>query len=227
MTETWLSFATRIPGPPSKYGYSARRTRTLGEVVGEVKHSMEGSYLSARRRMEDPGQTASWHFSILKSGEVAQHYPLEYITWHGGMTANFFHVGIEHEGVAGEPLTEAQYQGTLAISHALRTMCPTIGRQPPDRRINLREHNEFMATACPSGRIPWDRLIGDLTLTPKTEEEPMDVSREEFLAFVTAVNEFNQKISDKVDGLVRWQQEVDPKIIRHGDTVRVERSKVI
>jgi hypothetical protein len=27
------------------------------------------------------------------------------------------------------------------------------------RGETLFEHNEFMATACPSGRIPWDALI--------------------------------------------------------------------
>lgn len=244
MSETWLPFAKLIPGPPSKYGYSSRSTRTLGEIVGEVKHSMEGSYLAARRRMEDPGQQASWHFSVLKNGEVAQHYPLEYITWHAGATANFFHVGVEHEGVAGEPLTEAQYQGTLAISRALRELCPNIVRVPPSRQTNLREHNEFMATACPSGRIPWDRLIADLTLAPKKEEGPVAVTREEFERFVADVNAFNKQISDKVDGLIRWQQKVDPLIdalladvadvtrmssetIRYGDTLKVEPRRVV
>ena len=29
-------------------------------------------------------------------------------------------------------------------------------------RVNLWEHNWLTQTSCPSGRIPWDRLIADL-----------------------------------------------------------------
>ena len=190
MTDTWLDFAIRRPGPAWKTGYPGASSRTASQIEGEVKHSMEGGIDYALRYMDglvDVNRRASWHFSIAKVskiGEVYQHYPLESITWHCGVLGDFDSlsaaignlvlVGIEHEGAAGEPLTEAQIQATLRISQQLRLLCPKVASAGPVRRVTLWEHRELSQTSCPSDRIPWDRIVAGLKeddLTPEQAEQ--------------------------------------------------------
>ena len=184
MTETWLPFALRLPGPTEKQGYPGAARRALDQIEGEVKHNMEGSLGGAFAELGKLTRRASWTFSISKIGEVYQHYPLEAITWHCGRIGDFDSlsaaignlvlVGIEHEGAAGEPLTEAQIQATLRISQQLHFLCPKVASAGPVRRVTLWEHRELSQTSCPSDRIPWERIIAglkedDMALTPEQE----------------------------------------------------------
>ena len=165
MTTTYLSWCEKVNGHPSKQGYQGIPNRTLGNIKGEVKHSAEGSYAALLAAVKNPGRIASWHFSVSKTGHVAQHYPLESVCWHAGnMQANIQYVGIEHEGVVGEPLTVAQVLATVHLSLDIRRFAGITA--PPARHINLWEHNWISATACPSNRIPWALIINKI----KTEE---------------------------------------------------------
>jgi N-acetyl-anhydromuramyl-L-alanine amidase AmpD len=150
------------PGSPSKT-YPSVNAR-----LGAICHSAEGS-LAALLNGIDNGPF-SWHFSVAKDGRVFQHYPLESHCWHAGSRdGNRETIGIEHEGVAGEPLTEPQIAASVALCRWLRDVC---NWQTLEGR--LFEHNKFSATACPSNRIPWDRYT---EMTHNTEfvlplEEP-------------------------------------------------------
>jgi N-acetyl-anhydromuramyl-L-alanine amidase AmpD len=136
---------------------------------------MEGSLSAALGELDKLDRRASWHFSNPKGGPLLQHYETEAITWHAGYEANCAYVGIEHEGKAGEPLTEVQLANDIAL---LRWLSQAEAWPSFTRHVTLWEHNEFMATSCPSGRIPWDRLIAAL-------EAPMPkiLSPEEALKF--------------------------------------------
>src|SRR5439155_12482154 len=149
----WCPFAVRHDGPAVKAG-------GLRSGKGAVLHSAEGPLaasfrilsLTAGARPAD--WQKSWHFTVAQDGAVFQHYPLGVVTWHAGPKANPFYTGIEHEGVAGEPLTPAQLAGSarllLWIAGAEGWPGPAAGwRGAPGERL-LFEHNEFMATACPS-----------------------------------------------------------------------------
>jgi N-acetyl-anhydromuramyl-L-alanine amidase AmpD len=137
---------------------------------------MEGALEGALRRLDTPYDPeneytkASWHFSNPKSGLLLQHYETEAASWHAGPRANPYYIGIEHEGKVGEPLTEVQIANDVAL---LRWLAEEEKWPGFVRGITLWEHNEFMATACPSGRIPWARIIaeleGDMTEADKTE----------------------------------------------------------
>ena len=76
---------------------------------------MEGSWNAANQMLN--GQSAvSWHFSVLKDGTVFQHYPTTSACWHSGSPANNNkYIGIEHEGKAGEPLTESQLKSSVGL----------------------------------------------------------------------------------------------------------------
>lgn len=143
------------PGPAPKRGYGGVLT---GSKTGIVLHSAEGPW-SAMQQVLLTGPT-SWHFSVLKSGDVYQHYDWNTVCYHAGnRLANELLIGIEHEGKAGEPLTEPQ----LAASKALVSyLLKEIGVLPV-RGQTLHEHNEVWnwaepnvgPTSCPSNRIPW------------------------------------------------------------------------
>lgn len=150
-------------------------------VEGIVCHSAEGSIDGLLRRVADPAAQVSWHFSVAKDGTVYQHYETEASCWHGGnKRANTTLIGIEHEGVAGEPLTEAQTAASVAL-------CRWIAAIPVawsmERRKTLWEHNEVVLweqpnagpTQCPSGRIPWERYT-DAAAAPNTAGEPERVA---------------------------------------------------
>ena len=144
--------------PCPKHGYGNDDTH-LHE--GLVAHSMEGSLVAAFGELDNPNREASWTFSVAKDGRVYQHVDTDDIAWtNGSRNANKKFWGIEHEGVAGEPLTDAQRAATTAL---MRWLLSTYTLTPV-RGVTLWEHNEMTAfgaspTVCPSGRIPWNEII--------------------------------------------------------------------
>jgi hypothetical protein len=161
MAESWLPACVRRDGPGQKQGYGHIPSRSLGEIEGICAHSMEGSLAAALGELDNPARLASWTFSNPRAGNALQHYPLESVTWGSGSPeANRRFVSIEHEGWAGEPLTENQITNLVMLTR-------TLTAEPRSRTTNLREHNEMTAygaqpTACPSGRIPWAEIIAEL-----------------------------------------------------------------
>lgn len=166
-------FATWRPGPPHKVGYGAL---TLSVKDGVIDHSAEGP-LSATLDVLDSSRQVSWHFTNDDTG-LYQHYDTDAVCWHAGYNANVRFVGVENTGVAGEWLTDNQLDHLIDLHMWLKdegilTECK--------RAVDLWEHNEWMATDCPSGRIPWSWLIVQL----KEEEEPMSTEdRDEAVAML-------------------------------------------
>lgn len=153
MAGTWCPFAIRRLGLSWKVGSGRNRAE------GAVYHSMVGGLVGAWARL-DSDDRVSWHFSVAKDGRIYQHYPLESICWHAGSREqNERLIGIEHEGGPpdnpSEPLTEPQLQASARLSRWLMEQLSW-----PEFRVGVQalEHNWIYPTACPSGRIPWDRL---------------------------------------------------------------------
>lgn len=178
----WLDWAEPIPGPPEKV-YSEPNV-----AMGYVPHSMVGSLqgwysrLFCMDRQADGRFTAyaaaSVHGSVLRGGHVIQHYPFTASCWASGSRyPNTHFIAFEHESVytAGKPdesipLTEPQLEATIRIIRDLSAWKDWLPRRPIDGAdigANLYEHRECIrfgsaATACPSGRIPWARIIAAL-----------------------------------------------------------------
>lgn len=147
--------------PCPKHGY--RHDDTLREE-GIVGHSMEGSLAAAFGELDRLDRDASWHFSVAKDGDVYQHLDTGNISYaSGSYDANRRFWSIEHEGVAGEPLTAPQTEATADLMGWLLA----IKGLPAIRHQTMWEHREMVAygaspTACPSGRIPWTEIIAEI-----------------------------------------------------------------
>jgi hypothetical protein len=154
--------AHAVPGPPAKQNGGINR------CTGVVCHSMVGSYAAALGELKNPERRASWHYSVLQNGAVIAHYADEAQTWHAGSAFNNFTIGIEHEGGLGpynEPLTPRQTDASVSL---VRWLAQAHGF-PLVRQKGLWEHREVSdkPTACPSGRIPWEKY----PLPPPVEED--------------------------------------------------------
>jgi LysM repeat protein len=186
----WLDWARRVPGPADKV-YS-----TPNRGVGYVPHSAVGYYggwsarLFSDERHPDGRYTsyaaASVHGWIAYDGAVTQHYPFTASCWASGSArANTSFIAFENEGgfdPHNEPLTTAQIDANVRIIRELAAWRGWPGFRRPagahDLDANLYEHRECVrfgsaATACPSGRIPWDRILAALTTTPPPDVPSM------------------------------------------------------
>lgn len=162
---TRIPGALWVPGPAYKLGY--RGVPAYSNIMaGLVNHSLEGYEAGVVNQLYNPG-AGSWCATVMKDGRKWQHYELEAVCWaNGNVWANKRFVAIEHEGRAGEPLTEPQIRASVEIAQLVADI-PTaypLAREPLSART-LWEHNEVALlsspnagpTACPSSRIPWDR----------------------------------------------------------------------
>lgn len=155
----WAPFANRRDGPPEKHGYNSMPEPARKR--GAVYHSAEGNYRTLMEILDGP-RRASWTFSNPKEGQLEQHYPVGLHVWtNGSLESNVRFVGVENEGMAGEPLTDSQTQNLVELTVWLyRTQEWDVLKL----QETLWEHKWMTrfgspATECPSGRIPWVRII--------------------------------------------------------------------
>lgn len=162
-------------------------------MLAVVIHSAVGSAANAFRRFSAPG-TASTHFMIHKTGRIDQYVdtadtahangvrnrlggPDPRVLWlpdyykAGTPSPNRVTLSVEMEGGAEpnvtEPLTAPQYG---ALRRLTRSVFRKEGLGTAQRHVNLLEHNQISATACPSGRIPWNRLIPDVNTLEEEDQ---------------------------------------------------------
>lgn len=185
MAEQWCPFAVRMDGPsvdassrPIKFGYSYSEPERYHPKRGVTNHSAEGWKDGTIGVIFGP-RDASFQFFDDVDGVLYQFYPVDADCWHagdadndGGVAANIDTVGVEHAGLAGQPLTEPQYQTSLRLYKWLAETRgwgqPTLYKRngtPAEWAVaTMFEHNwvSDAYTACPSERIPWQRYIADL-----------------------------------------------------------------
>lgn len=156
MPETWLaSVVVRDPGPLAnldQYALAPGNNPYGNEMRFIVNHSAEGYFGTQSPSSVMRARGNSWHITIYQNGHTVQSYPLEAVCWHSGPKGNFGGIGIEHEGKAGEALTPAQLASTIRVQSEIARL---RGWAAVIRNQTGFEHNQFMATSCPSGRIPW------------------------------------------------------------------------
>jgi N-acetyl-anhydromuramyl-L-alanine amidase AmpD len=180
---------------------------------------MVGPLSAAKGRFLNPEEEASAHFLFPRIGRPTQMVDSGDAAWHasgmaGNYFANLFFHGFEFEGGApgnySEPLTENQIEWGIRVTRWLREThnSPLIYV----RRETLWEHNEVAATACPSGRIPWARLIKELEddMDEATVQRMIDKAFERqnnskwrLQQIADNLPDLNQHLRNIVNGLIR------------------------
>ena len=106
----FFDWATLYPGPEEKLGYW-KIPKYQPNKQGLVYHSAEGYRDTLLSLVVSPTRQASWIGSNMKNGDFFQHYAVTATAWtNGSIDSNLLFIGIESEGLAGEPLTEPQVQ---------------------------------------------------------------------------------------------------------------------
>ena len=162
------------------------------KVIAIVNHITAGNYPGCLSWMCNPKAQASAHYLVTKLGDIYQLVKDEDSSWHAGAVSkpnwrlydgsnpNRYTIGIEHEALPGERLTEMQYQATLWLHKQL------IARHgipiDEDHIIGHYRIDSVNRPNCPGPGFPWQRLFNDL----KGSEE---------------VPEWKQKIMDRAHSL--------------------------
>ncbi len=170
----WLDWAERLPASPAKTNGG------VNQAKGIFLHSAEG-YAEHLLELAVNGPL-SWHCSNLMDGRLIQHYPFTAQCWHA-TAANDKYIGMENEGVytVEHSLNEAQINNAVRVIRDLsawKGWTPSRPTNPAMTTYTLWEHREVpklggSATACPSGRIPWEEILRRLEMpdAPTLDEE--------------------------------------------------------
>ncbi len=155
----------------------------MNGVQGVVYHSAVGSIEGVIKVVLAPKEKQGKNPRSVTAvvgydGRFVQFYPITASAWaNGSHLANRLFVGVEHEGGKpgneSEPLTPEQFAVDVRILQDLaawKNVGPDYWRRPAapdDGNAGLYEHREMVhfgaaATACPSGRIPWDEILAVL-----------------------------------------------------------------
>ena len=111
-----FDWATLYPGPQEKLGYWMI-PKYQPNKQGLVYHSAEGYRDTILSLVISPTRQASWICSNMKNGDLFQHYAVSATAWtNGSPDANLRFIGVESEGVVGEPLTEPQVANLRRIA---------------------------------------------------------------------------------------------------------------
>ena len=149
-----------------------RRGRQGYKIVAIVNHITAGLMPATLNWLLNPTAKVSAHYLVTKDGRIIQMVADEDTafavgivnnpTWmlYDGSNPNNYTLSIEHEALAGESLTEQQYQASLALHWMLisKWQIPVdrdhiIGH---DRLDSINRRND------PGSKFPWQRLISDL-----------------------------------------------------------------
>ena len=159
------------PSPNYRLG---RNGRTPIAIVNHITAGLMPGTLSW---LKNPAAKASSHYLVTKAGGIYQLVKDEDTAWHAGIVnrpnwsfydgtnPNAYTLGIEHEALAGEALTEEQYQATIWLHRQLVSKWNIAVDR--DHIIGHYRLDSVNRANDPGPAFPWDRLFNDLSGTGK------------------------------------------------------------
>lgn len=162
---------------PSPNFTAGRKSRKILAIVNHITAGLMPGTLSWLR---NPAAKASAHYLVSKNGEVFQLVKDEDTAWHAGIVKqpdwplydgsnpNFYTLGIEHEALAGEGLTEKQYQASLWLHRQLLKKWGI--KLDREHIIGHYRIDGIDRKNDPGAAFPWDKLFQDLNNKDNTLE---------------------------------------------------------
>lgn len=143
--------------------------------IAIVNHITAGLNPGALQWLQNPKARVSVHYLVSKKGEIFQLVKEEDTAWangavnqphwplYDGSNPNYYTLSIEHEALAGEGLTDRQYQASLWLHQQLinRWGIPIHA----DFIIGHYRIDSVNRKNCPGLNFPWDSLFADLRKT--------------------------------------------------------------
>lgn len=142
------------------------------KIIAIVNHITAGLCPGCVDWMCDPAARASAHYVVTKTGLIYQLVRDEDTAWHAGVVnkpnwplydgtnPNKYTLGIEHEALVGEGLTEVQYQASLWLH--LRLVNKWSLTPDRDHIIGHYRIDSVNRATDPGSKFPWQRLFSDL-----------------------------------------------------------------
>ncbi len=161
-----------------------RQGRSGNQVFAIINHITAGRYPGCLSWMQNPASQASSHYLVLKDGRIMQLVKDEDTAWHAGLVnkpnwklyngknPNLYTIGIEHEALEGEGLTDAQYQSTLWLHGQLLAKFPAI-KPDSDHIIGHYRTDSVNRPNDPGAKFLWEQLFKDLKSKDLKGEEDM------------------------------------------------------
>ena len=164
--------------------FSSREGRKINSIVD---HITQGSFPGCMYWLQNPVSKASSNYIVTKLGRIIQLVKEGDKAWangtynHGswdlydGTNPNLTTISIEHEGLSGEPFTEAQYQSSLFLHRELIAKYSL----PIDEEHIIGHYrlDSVNKSNCPGSGFPWVRLFSDLRGVPVTILKAPEPSR--------------------------------------------------
>src|SRR5665647_145251 len=162
-----------------------KKGRQGRKIVAIVNHITAGLMPGTLSWLLNPQAKTSAHYLITKSGRVIQLVADEDTAFavgnvnrpdwplYDGSNPNYYTLSIEHEALAGESLTELQYQASLALHRLLISKW-----QIPVDRDHIIGHNRLDSVNRkndPGVNFPWERLFYDLKKQPTEQQSELPV----------------------------------------------------
>lgn len=152
------------------------------KIIAIVNHITAGAADGALSWLCNPQSQASAHYLVTKAGQIFQLVKDEDTAWHAGIVnqanwslydgtnPNYYTLGIEHEALAGEALTEKQYQATLWLHQQLTSRWNIPIDQ--DHIIGHYRLDSVNRPNDPGPQFPWNRLFVDLSSNQTVPAQP-------------------------------------------------------
>lgn len=182
------------------------------KIIAIVNHITAGAAAGAISWLSNPAAKASAHFVVTKTGLIYQLVKEEDTAFgagivnkpdwplYDGTNPNHYTLNIEHEALAGEALTDIQYQATLWLHKYL--MVKWSIPIDSDHIIGHYRLDSVNRKNDPGPKFPWNKLMSDLkfvnqTINIKIGEQKLDGIMIENKAFVP-VREFSEALGMSV-----------------------------
>jgi N-acetyl-anhydromuramyl-L-alanine amidase AmpD len=137
------------------YPNAEKRLLTVNHTTGGntprlmIMHIMEGTLAGTDAWFHNPASRVSAHFGIGRDGKIVQWVDTNDQAWHAA-AANSYSIGVEHEGVSGNPLTDPQLDADAELLSWLHEVYPSV-----DLWINTRPFTGHGLSWHGLGGIKW------------------------------------------------------------------------